>query len=106
MPETRRNFVAATAAMAAAALAADGGPPAVTVPAATHSALTRWPRYGADEKKALIDLIDSNRFYQEIALLEQETRTHTGAAFAKAHCNGTSALMSAFFAMDLPPGSE
>jgi dTDP-4-amino-4,6-dideoxygalactose transaminase len=106
MPETRRNFVAATAAMAAAALAADGGPPAVTMPAATHNALTRWPRYGADEKKALIELIDSNRFYQEIALLEQETRAHTGAAFAKAHCNGTSALMSAFFAMDLPPGSE
>ena len=106
MPETRRNFVAATAAMAAAALAADGGPPAVTMPAATHNALTRWPRYGTDEKKALIDLIDSNRFYQEIALLEQETRAHTGAAFAKAHCNGTSALMSAFFAMDLPPGSE
>ena len=111
MPETRRNFVAVTAAVASAAggavaLAAEGGPPAVTVPASTHGAVTRWPRYGADEKKALIDLLDSNRFYQEIPLLEQETRAHSGAAFAKAHCNGTSALMSAFFAMDLPPGSE
>lgn len=78
----------------------------MTVSAASHSAATRWPRYGAGEKQAILELLESNRYYQEIPLLEQETRARSGAPFAKAHCNGTSALMSAFFAMDLPPGSE
>lgn len=111
MPETRRRFVAVAASAAAgtgalSALAAEGGPPTVTVPASVHSAATRWPLYGSGEKQALIELLESNRFYQEIPLLEEETRAHCGAPFAKAHCNGTSALMSAFFAMDLPAGSE
>jgi len=87
-------------------LALSGGPKAVTIPADRHAAVTRWPRYGQEEKKVLFELIESNRFYQEIPLLEKETREWSGAPHAKAHCNGTSALMSGFFAMDLPEGSE
>jgi len=44
--------------------------------------------------------------YGPIALFEKEWQEYTGAAYVKAHCNGTSALTSMFFALDLPPGSE
>lgn len=112
--DSRRSFVAATAAAgitaatsrAAETLAVDGGSKAVRLPAERIAAITRWPRFGAQEKQALVDLLDNNRFYQEIPLLEEELTRHSGAPFAKAHCNGTGALLSAFFALDLPRGSE
>ncbi len=100
MKTTRRALVGG------AALAGAAAGKTVTVSAERHSAATKWPRYGDAEKKALIELLDSNRFYQEIPVLEKETCERFGAAYAKAHCNGTSALMSMFFAVDLPPGSE
>jgi dTDP-4-amino-4,6-dideoxygalactose transaminase len=87
-------------------LALDGGPKAVTLPAQRQAAVTRWPRYGAEEKTALSDLLDSNRFYEEIPLLEKEAREYFTAPHAKAHCNGTSAIISAFFALNLPAGSD
>jgi perosamine synthetase len=87
-------------------LALSGGPKTVTVPAAQEAALTRWPRYGDAEKKALHDLIDNNQFYAELPLFEQEWKQYTKAPFVKAHMNGTSALTSMYFALDLPPGSE
>jgi len=117
---TRRSFVqtgsVALAGLAAAggalaqgskeALALSGGPKTVTVPAAQEAALTRWPRYGDAEKKALHDLIDNNQFYAELPLFENEWKQYTKAPFVKAHMNGTSALTSMYFALDLPPGSE
>jgi len=117
---TRRQFVqtsgAALVAVGAAAsalrggtaesLALSGGPKTVTVPAARIKAMTRWPRYGAAEKQALIDAIDKNVFYDELPALEKEWREYTKSPFAKAHMNGSSALTSMYFALDLPPGSE
>lgn len=109
---TRRTFLHASAATAAFAarklepLALNGGAKSITVPAARHAGITKWPRYEAADKQAVIDLMESNRYYQEIPLLEKETAAYTGMPFAKAHCNGTNALMSMFFAIDLPPGSE
>ena len=93
-------------APAAETLAVSGGTKTVTCPAAEHSALTRWPRYGDAEKKALCDLLDSNRYYEELPLFENEWKTFTKSSFVKAHMNGTSALTSMYFALDLPPGSE
>jgi perosamine synthetase len=87
-------------------LALNGGPKAVTFPSAKQSALTRWPRYGAGEKKALIDMIESNKYYEELPIFEKEWKAYTKAPFVKAHMNGTSALNSMFFALDLEPGSE
>ncbi len=87
-------------------LALNGGPKAVQWPADKQAAVTKWPRYGAEEKQALSTLLDNNRFYAEIPLLERETRDYFHAPYAKAHCNGTSALISAFFALNLPAGSE
>jgi len=114
---TRRSFVrtgagaaasigAAATVMRQSALAAEGGAPAVTYPANRHAYLTRWPRYGEAEKKALSEMIDSGRFYQELPLVEKEWQDYTKSKFVKAHMNGTSALTSMYFALDLPPGSE
>ena len=118
---TRREFVQAggvalaglaTAGAAPAAhesteaLALSGGPKAVTVSASRVTALTRWPRYGEAEKKALHDLIDTGSFYPELPRFEKEWQAYTKAPFVKAHMNGTSALTSMYFALDLPPGSE
>jgi perosamine synthetase len=110
---TRRSFVlagGATFATAAAVrsepLALEGGPKTVTFPAASQTALTKWPRYGATEKQALHDLIDSGGFYPELAKFEKEWRDYTKSAFVKAHMNGSSALTSMYFALDLAPGAE
>ncbi|MBI5767983.1 MAG: DegT/DnrJ/EryC1/StrS family aminotransferase [Verrucomicrobia bacterium] len=110
--KTGGTFVAAAAATPALAatptetLAINGGPKAVTLPNARHTALTRWPRYGDAEKKRLHELIDSNQFYQELPLFEKEWKDYTKAPFVKAHTNGSSALTSMYFALELPPGSE
>ncbi|MDW8310041.1 MAG: DegT/DnrJ/EryC1/StrS family aminotransferase [Verrucomicrobiales bacterium] len=117
---SRRDFLktsgAAVAAVAVAApafaapktetLAVRGGPKTVTVPEAEHTALTRWPRYGEAEKQAVCAMLESNRFYEELPLFEKEWKDYTGAPFVKAHMNGSSALTSMYFALDLPPGSE
>jgi dTDP-4-amino-4,6-dideoxygalactose transaminase len=113
--ETRRTFVKTGAAAIAAAglargaqekLAVEGGQPAVTYAANRHTYLTSWPRYGATEKKALSEVIDSGRFYQELPAFEKEWQEYTKSPFVKAHMNGTSALTSMYFALDLPAGSE
>ena len=117
---TRREFMkissAATAALAVASpafsqtrtetLAVAGGAKTVTFPEDQHSALSRWPRYGEAEKKAISDLLDNNKFYEELPLFEKEWKDYTQSPFVKAHMNGSSALTSMYFALDLPPGSE
>ncbi|MBN2508476.1 MAG: DegT/DnrJ/EryC1/StrS family aminotransferase [Verrucomicrobia bacterium] len=117
---TRRRFLktsgTAVAALAAAdmariparaeTLAVSGGAKTVTFPAREFAALTRWPRYGDAEKQALCAMLDSNRFYQELPAFEKEWKAYTGAPFVKAHINGSSALTSMYFALDLPAGSE
>ena len=87
-------------------LAAAGGAKAVTLPPAQIAALTRWPRYGDADKKAICNLLDNNKFYDELPLFEREWKDYTGSAYVKAHVNGSSALTSMYFALDLPPGSE
>lgn len=116
--KTRRSFVHAGAVAAAGlgaqslkaqsreTLALSGGPKAVTFPSEKTAAILKWPRYGAEEKKAVADLLDSNGWYPEIPALEKELQQHLGAPYVKAHMNGTSALMSMFFALGLPAGSE
>lgn len=112
---TRRQFVGAGAAAVAVlgaargsaeTLAIDGGAKTVTVPDERQAAISKWPRYGPEEKQALVELLDNNRSYDEIPLLENELKEYLKAPYVKAHCNGTSALTSMFFALDLPRGSE
>jgi dTDP-4-amino-4,6-dideoxygalactose transaminase len=87
-------------------LALTGGSKTVTYPEDQHTAVSRWPRYGPQEKQAVCDLLDSNKFYEELPFFEREWREYHHVPYVKAHINGTSALTSMFFALDLPPGSE
>lgn len=101
MPETLAAKPRATESLAML-----GGAKAVNVPADRIEALTRWPRYGQAEKDALHRLIDTNKYYEELPLFEKEWQEYTGIPFLRAHINGTSAITSMFFAIDLEPGSE
>jgi dTDP-4-amino-4,6-dideoxygalactose transaminase len=110
---TRRSFVISGVAAGGAAgarfketLALDGGSKSVTFPAEKASALFRWPRYGPGEKQALHEMIDSGKYYDELPLFEKDWQAYTKAPYVKAHMNGSSALTSMYFALDLPPGSE
>ncbi len=87
-------------------LALSGGPKSVTFPTEKQNALFKWPRYGPAEKKALHDLIDTGKFYEELPLFESEWKAYTRAPFVKAHMNCSSALTSMYFALDLGPGTE
>ena len=95
-----------TRARARETLALSGGPKAVTCPADKVAAIVKWPRYGPEEKSAVASLLENNEWYAEIPALEKELKEHLKAPYVKAHMNGTSALMSMFFALDLPAGSE
>jgi len=113
---TRRTFLKTTGTLAAGLalagqapaagpiekLAAQGGPKAVTAP---DGDAIRWPRYGETEEQAVLELV-RRPAYDSIAGLEEDWRNHFGVPHAKAHFNGTSALASMFFALNLPPGSE
>lgn len=113
-PESRRGFLLKGAAAAGAAglvfpragLAALGGPATVTYPAEKIKELTRWPRYGPAERQALHELIEANTYYDALPKFENEWKEYTRSPFVKAHMNGSSALTSMYFALDLPPGSE
>ncbi|MCK5861415.1 MAG: aminotransferase class I/II-fold pyridoxal phosphate-dependent enzyme, partial [Candidatus Hydrogenedentes bacterium] len=83
-------------------LALHGGTAAVPVPDADA---WHWPRYGETEEQAILELLRSPN-YRPIDDLEADWREHFGVPYAKAHCNGTSALAAMFFALNLPPGSE
>ena len=114
---SRRSFVgtagvgvaglgAAAARVGGETLAIDGGAKAVSVPSARQRDIFKWPRYGEREKRGVAALLESNKFYDEIEPLEAVCRDYHGVPHAKAHCNGTSALMSMFFALGLPTDSE
>jgi len=87
-------------------LAISGGAKSVDISTERLAALTRWPRYGDAEKQAVCALLDSNQFYPELTHFETDWQQYTQSPFVKAHVNGSSALTSMYFALDLPPGSE
>ncbi|MBN1461682.1 MAG: aminotransferase class I/II-fold pyridoxal phosphate-dependent enzyme [Armatimonadetes bacterium] len=62
-----------------------------------------WRREG--RLLTVLELI-RNPSYEPIAAFERDWKDFYGVPHVKAHCNGTSALTSMFFALDLPPGSE
>jgi len=115
---TRRTFLKSTGVVATGlylgspsgakaakveSLALNGGPKAVEKP--PGGSPSRWPLYGPEEEKAVIQLV-KNPSYSPIAALEKEWKEFTKVPYCKAQCNGTSALTAMFFALDLPPGSE
>jgi perosamine synthetase len=86
-------------------LAINGGSKAVTYPSRKIRDATRWPRFGKEEEKAVLGVL-GNPSYGPIDALEKDWGEAFGAPYNKSHCNGTSALTSMFFALNLPPGSE
>lgn len=105
------SVVGATVSFAAPrteSLAISGGPKAVTFPLREHNALVEWPRYGDEEKLRVRAMMDNNKFYEELSLLENEWKDYHQASFVKSHHNGTSVLASMYFALslDFPAGSE
>jgi dTDP-4-amino-4,6-dideoxygalactose transaminase len=89
-------------------LAVNGGKPAVSYPPAMQQKIFDWPQYGAKEKKAVMAALDLGQsgFYNVLPELEIKWQKFNQVPFAKTHMNGTSALLSMYFALDLPPGSE
>ena len=93
----------ATASGKRQALAMEGGPRAVTH--SSPSKAWRWPLYGKAEQQALQAVLETPG-YGQLTAFEKDWQRYTGAPYVKTHCNGTSALASMFFALNLPPGSE
>ncbi|MFA5190729.1 MAG: DegT/DnrJ/EryC1/StrS family aminotransferase [Verrucomicrobiia bacterium] len=83
-------------------LALKGGAKAVT---ASHDDGTTWPRYGAEEEKAVLDVLRKPDYVPNDAL-EADWKKHFKLPFCKAHYNGTSAITAMYFALNLPAGSE
>ena len=113
---SRRQFLASSGALAAGAylgrpavstaavetLAVNGGPKAVTVPVGRAAS---WPLFGDEERKA-VNAVLSSPGYGEIQAFEKAWQEHFKPPYCQSHMNGTSALTSALFGLNLPPGSE
>jgi perosamine synthetase len=119
--ESRRNFIKSTGALSAGILltppafsiagssqgmqeklALNGGTKAVT---ASREDATTWPRYGAEEEKAVLNVLRKPD-YKANDDLEIAWQKHFNLPYCKAHFNGTSAITAMFFALNLPAGSE
>jgi Predicted pyridoxal phosphate-dependent enzyme apparently involved in regulation of cell wall biogenesis len=82
-----------------------GGKRAVTV---DEAAANRWPILTGEDEDAVLNIIrhgdiSTHPVYRG---LEDDYRKFTGQPYALAHCNGTAALLAAFFSLDLKPGDE
>ena len=82
-----------------------GGIPAVNL---DQEVANSWPNFTAEDEQAVLQVIrDGNvSTHPVIRALESDYMEFTGMPYALAHCNGTAALLAAFFALDLNPGDE
>jgi dTDP-4-amino-4,6-dideoxygalactose transaminase len=82
-----------------------GGPKAVT---ADGVAANRWPAITGEEEAAVLRVLRDGDLSTHAVTreLEDDYRKYFGVRHALAHCNGTAALLAAFFAIDLKPGDE
>ena len=114
---SRRSFLASGGAIAAGmylgrpagakgaaveTLAVNGGRKAVT---ASASGATSWPLFGEEERQA-VDAVLRSPGYGEVERLEKDWQERFQPPYCKSHMNGTSALASALFGLNLPAGSE
>lgn len=83
-------------------LALNGGPKAVT---ASYEDSGTWPRYGAEEEKAVLEVL-KNPDYKANNAFEKAWKEHFNLPYCMSYINGTSAIISMFFALNLPAGSE
>ena len=82
-----------------------GGPPAITL---DQREANRWPIITAEDEAAVLDVLRSGDLTSNpvTRALEQDYREYFGVRHALSHCNGTVALLAAFFAIGLRPGER
>jgi dTDP-4-amino-4,6-dideoxygalactose transaminase len=82
-----------------------GGSRAVTLD--QHEA-SKWPLLTSEDEQAVLRVLrDGNLSLHPVTReLEADYCRYFGSRYALAHCNGTAALLAAFFALDLQPGDE
>lgn len=68
----------------------------------------KWPILGSQEEKSVLNIMRDGNIstHPVIRQLEEDYKSYAGAKYALAHNNGTSALLAAFFALDLCPDDE
>ena len=86
-------------------LALNGGPKAVTL---DSTEANKWPIITKEDEEAVLDVLRSGELsiHPVTNALEEDYKNYFGRKFALAHCNGTSALLAAFFAAQFQPGDE
>jgi perosamine synthetase len=82
-----------------------GGPQSVTSDSAEAN---RWPEIAVEEENAVLTVLRDGdlSLHPVTRALEDDYRQYFGVRHALAHCNGTAALLAAFFALELKPGDE
>ncbi len=82
-----------------------GGPPAVTL---DQVEANRWPILTDEDEAAVLAVLRDGDLstHPVTRQLEADYAAYFGVPHALAHCNGTAALLAAFFAIDLKPGDE
>ena len=82
-----------------------GGSPAVSI---NGKDANKWPILTQEDEDAVLRILRDGDIstHHEYRELENDYRQFTGRNHALAHCNGTAALLAAFFALDLEPGDE
>lgn len=82
-----------------------GGSQAVTL---DQTEANRWPVLTDDDERAVLRILRDGDIstHPVIRELEADYRAFTGMPHALAHCNGTAALLAAFWAIGLEPGDE
>ncbi|MEM6560595.1 MAG: aminotransferase class I/II-fold pyridoxal phosphate-dependent enzyme, partial [Planctomycetota bacterium] len=75
---------------------------------ADHGGAERWPILTEEDEAAVLRVIrDGDLTSHPVTReLEADYRSRFGVRHALAMCNGTTALLAAFFALDLQPGDE
>ena len=73
-----------------------------------HQGATKWPLFGEEEDRAVLEVLHHGDLscHPVTRELEADYCRYFGRQYVLAHCNGTAALMAAFFAIDLKPGDE
>jgi perosamine synthetase len=89
-------------------LALQGGKKSIQTSPVKIKTQTQWPQIGQDELVSISTLFkDANiSTHPVIKELENAYSERIGTKYALAHNNGTSALMAAFWALDLKPGDK
>ncbi len=82
-----------------------GGEPAVTL---DQTEANRWPILTHEEEEAVLEVVRHGDLstHPVSAQLEADYAAYFGVRHAVAHSNGTTALLAAFFAVELRPGDE